>query len=74
MPPVTPAEWVPPGLAVSDIGIAETLLGTRDVLSRIIVLRDQPMALTPWEAIVPGLTFRPPDSQADVSPSAATPS
>lgn len=63
--PVSIAVGVPPGVVLTDIGVAETLLEARGQLSRILVLRDQPMGLPPLADTVPDLLFTPTEARAD---------
>ncbi|MCL3882596.1 ABC transporter permease [Marivita sp. GX14005] len=46
---------IAPGLAITDIGIAQRALDQPDRISRLIVARDQPMGLPPIDTIAPDL-------------------
>ena len=65
LPPVITAPNVPPGVMMTDIAVAERLLYRRGVLSRIVVLPDQPMNLPPLTEAAPGLTLHAPEAVAD---------
>ncbi len=64
LPPVSIAQGVPPGIVLADIAIAEGLLDEQGLLSRILVLRDQPMGLAPLAEVAPSLVFAPAQAQA----------
>jgi putative ABC transport system permease protein len=50
---------IPPGTALGDVGIVQTLLGAERRLSRFILLPDQPRARPPLAEIAPELTVSP---------------
>jgi putative ABC transport system permease protein len=55
-----------PDTALTDIGVAQRLLGRPDTLSRLIVAPEQPLGRPPLEEIAPGLVLRPSTQQADI--------
>ncbi|MFP7672914.1 ABC transporter permease [Marivita sp. S0852] len=50
---------VAPGVALTDIGLAQRLLDLDDVLSRLIVARVQPMGVQPLARLAPDLVRQP---------------
>ncbi len=62
LPPVIAADGLAPGLAFTDIGTAQRLLGMEGQLSRLIVLPDQPRVLPPLAGVAPNLERQRPDS------------
>lgn len=52
-------EGVAPGIAATDIGVAQRLLGEEGQLSRLIVAQAQPMGLPSIASIAPGLVRQP---------------
>lgn len=50
---------VAPGVALTDIGVAQMLLGSAGTLSRLIMAPDQPMGLPEIAAVAPDLTRQP---------------
>lgn len=65
LPPVFVTDTVPPGVVMTDIAVAERLLNRPRELSRIVVLRDQPLGLQPLADLVPHLVLTPPDTTTD---------
>lgn len=65
LPPVILAPNVPPGVVMTDIAVAERLLNRRDVLSRMVVLPDQPMGLAPIADTAPELILTRTEAAAD---------
>nr|WP_281496125.1 ABC transporter permease [Marivita sp. S6314] len=57
--PVVVDASVAPGVALTDVGIAQGILQAEGVLSRLIVARTQPMGVTPLETLVPELVRQP---------------
>ncbi|MEL7097524.1 MAG: ABC transporter permease [Pseudomonadota bacterium] len=55
-----------PGVAIGDIGAVQRLTG-RDDLSRLVILRAQPLGRPPLEDIAPGLAIQPSQQVADVA-------
>ena len=66
-PPLRIGDNVPPGNAIVDIGVAQTLLNRPDEISRLIVARLQPGRLVPIAMLVPGLVIHEPDAQGDLA-------
>ncbi|NLS04760.1 ABC transporter permease [Rhizobium sp. P32RR-XVIII] len=66
LPPLRVAGQMLPNTAITDIGIAQTLLGKPDQLSKLIVARDQPEGLPPIDQIAPELVLKQPDAQGDI--------
>jgi putative ABC transport system permease protein len=67
LPPVVEAEGLAPGLAFTDIGTAQRLLGMEGRISRLILLPRQPLSRPPLDEIAPGLVERPPESGGDLA-------
>ncbi|MGA1804289.1 FtsX-like permease family protein [Rhizobium sp. HT1-10] len=65
-PPLEVGQGLPPGTGLVDIGIAQSLLDKKGLISRLIVDAHQPAGLAPIETIVPGLSVRAPDPQGDL--------
>jgi len=55
LPPVRASAAVPPGQVLTDIGVAERLLGREGAVTRLIVLPEQPFGHAALEDAVPGL-------------------
>ena len=66
-PPLHLAEDTPPGSAIVDIGVAQTLLGRPGEISRMIVAPAQPAGLQPIETLIPALVVHEPDVQGDLA-------
>ena len=64
-PELVVAPDVAPGTVVTDIGVAQQLLGARG-LSRLIVAEEQPMGLPPLEEVAPGLVLRAGQGGTDI--------
>jgi putative ABC transport system permease protein len=56
-----------PGVLITDIGIAQGLLGAPGQVSRLILSPVQPRVQIPLGEIAPGLTRRPPQAEADIA-------
>lgn len=67
LPPLVISPGVPPGLVLTDIGVAETLLRQPGRLSRLLVLDNQPLGRPPLADIAPGLQESVPDTAADTA-------
>lgn len=65
-PPLHVADGLPPGTALVDVGIAQSLLDRPGQISRLILDVHQPAGLMPLETIVPGLAIHAPDPQGDL--------
>lgn len=57
---------IAPGTGITDIATAEALVGTPGQLSRLIVLRDQPIGRPPLTEVAPDLALRPAQDGASV--------
>ncbi|WP_428925083.1 FtsX-like permease family protein [Marinibacterium sp. SX1] len=66
LPPVEVIDGLPPGVALTDISVAERLLDAPGRLSRILVLADQPMGLAPLDRLAPGLVLEPAEERTGV--------
>lgn len=64
--PVVAAD-VAPGTAVTDIGVAQRLLGLEGRLTRLILAPGATAGLPPLAEIAPGLTLRPAEGQTDLA-------
>ncbi len=67
LPGVEPAEGLPPGTVLMDVGIAQDLAGMQGQLSRLLLAPDQPIGLAPIEDIAPGLRLETPDAAGDIA-------
>ncbi|QDA36121.1 FtsX-like permease family protein (plasmid) [Paracoccus liaowanqingii] len=56
-----------PDLAVTDIGVAQRLLGRPGQIDRLILSGDQPLGRPPLEAVVPGLILTAAQEGADLA-------
>jgi putative ABC transport system permease protein len=59
-PPLRIAEQLPPGTALTDIGIAQQLLGEQGQLSRLILWPEQLPSARPLAEVAPDLVRKPP--------------
>ena len=66
-PPRQLVEGLPPGTVLTDIGIAQTLLGAENQLSRIVLWTEQPLARKPLAQAAPGLVRKDPAAEGDLS-------
>lgn len=66
-PPLRIAETLPPGTALADIGIAQTLLGAPGMVSRLLVWPEQIAGLPPLETVAPGIIRRAPATERDLA-------
>jgi len=67
LPVVRASDAVPPGLVMTDIGMAERLLARPGQVDRLLILSDQPMGLPPLDEIAPDLQRRPSRAGADTA-------
>ncbi|SNS56583.1 ABC transporter permease [Tropicimonas sediminicola] len=67
LPRLIPDPAIPPGRLFTDIGTAETLLGTPGQIDRLLVLPDQPANQRPLDQLASGLTLSPPQEQGDIA-------
>lgn len=58
---------VAPGTAITDIGLAQRLLGRLGLIDRLIVLPDQPLSRRPLAEVAPDLTLVAPQSGNDIA-------
>jgi putative ABC transport system permease protein len=65
--PIRLAEQMLAGMAMTDIGVAQSLLGKEGQITRMILLPDQPQGLLPITELAPQLTLKKPDSQGDLA-------
>ena len=66
-PPLQIAKDLLPGMAITDIGIAQSLLGKPGQISRLIVSPDQTVDRATLETTAPQLTLKKPDPQGDLA-------
>ena len=66
-PPLVLSEKIPPGIAITDIGVAQQLLGAEGQISRLLLAPEQPLSRAPLEIVAPGLVERQPATAADLS-------
>ncbi|WP_298848068.1 ABC transporter permease [uncultured Ruegeria sp.] len=67
LPPVLVTSALPPDLILTDIGVAEDLLNQQGMVSRLIVLPNQPRNLPPLPQIAPELVRVSTSSQIDTA-------
>jgi len=56
-----------PGIVLTDIRLAQRIMGRGDVAGRLIVLPDQPLGRPPLDQVAPGLRLTQAGSQTDVA-------
>jgi len=66
-PPLIIDDAIPPGTAMTDIGVAQSLLEAPGVVSRLLVAPFQPPGARPLAEIAPDLTRRAPAVGSDLS-------
>ena len=66
-PPIRIAEALPPGTALTDIGIAQALLGKEGQISRLILWPEQLPSARPIAEVAQELVQRPPVAESDLS-------
>ncbi|MDK3018319.1 FtsX-like permease family protein [Pseudodonghicola flavimaris] len=66
-PQVRASDQVPPGLVLTDIGVAARLLGRPDQIDRMLILPDQPIGLAPLSALAPDLQRLPGRAGSDTA-------
>jgi len=64
---VEPAEGLPPGTVLMDIGIAQALTGAGGEVSRLLLWPDQPPGLRPLSEVAPRLRLEEPDIEGDLA-------
>ena len=67
LPPVAVVDTLPPGTAMTDIGIAQSLLEAEGQVSRLLLWPTQPASARPLEEAAPGLIRRQPAVESDLS-------
>ena len=67
LPAIRVSDQVPPGLALTDIGIAARLLHRTGQIDRLLILPGQPMGLTPLSELAPDLTRLPGRAGSDTA-------
>ncbi|TDE38303.1 FtsX-like permease family protein [Antarcticimicrobium sediminis] len=67
LPPLRASDSVPPGMVITDIGLAERLLARPDQIDRLLILPQQPMQLTPLDQLAPDLQRRASRAGADTA-------
>ncbi len=67
LPPTIETALLPPDLILTDIGVAEKLLGRPGQISRLVVLPDQPKGVPTLAKIAPELERVSPSSQIDTA-------
>ena len=65
--PLRIAEQLPPGTALTDIGIAQQLLGEQGQVSRLILWPEQLPSARPLAEVAPELVRKPPAAEGDLS-------
>ena len=66
-PPLRIVKSVPPGVAITDIGQAQVLLGAPGKLSRMILSPQQPLVQVPLATAAPGLVRKEPPAESAMS-------
>ncbi|EEX10870.1 ABC transporter, membrane spanning protein [Ruegeria lacuscaerulensis ITI-1157] len=67
LPPIIASTALPPGLVLTDIGTAETLLDLSGSLTRLLVLPEQPRAIPPLDQVAPDLRRQAPEGRIDTA-------
>ncbi|MGO4915793.1 FtsX-like permease family protein [Pseudogemmobacter sp. W21_MBD1_M6] len=67
LPPVIVDDSIAPGLAVTDIGVAQRLLQREGQITRLILSPDQPLGRPPLAEIAPDLVLKLPEAQTDIA-------
>ncbi len=67
LPEIRASDSVPPGMVMTDIGVAERLLARAGQVDRLLILPDQPMGLAPLAQLAPELQRRPARAGADTA-------
>jgi putative ABC transport system permease protein len=57
---------IAPGTAITDIGVAQRLLGMEGQVSRLIMLPEQPLLQTALDEVAPGIVRRAPETGSDI--------
>ncbi len=67
LPPILLSRSLPPDVILTDIGVAETVLGQPGTISRLVVLPNQPRGRLPLSDVAPELQQISPESQVDTA-------
>lgn len=67
LPAIRASDAVPPGMVMTDIGLAERLLARPGQIDRLLILPDQPIGLTPLKQLAPELQRRAARAGADTA-------
>ena len=67
LPPVRASDAVPPGVVMTDIGVAERLLARPGQIDRLLILSEQPTGRPPLDEIAPELVRRPARAGTDTA-------
>jgi putative ABC transport system permease protein len=67
LPPLKVSPALLPGVGLTDIGIAQSLLGQGDQITRLILSPGQRQDLAPLAAIAPHLMVKSPDAEGDLA-------
>lgn len=67
LPRIVADRAVPPGRLLTDIGVAERLLGLPGRIDRLLVLPDQPVGRPPLAEIAPELVLHPAEAGGDLA-------
>lgn len=67
LPQLSARDGLPPGSVLTDIGIAQALLGRHGEISYLLIDPVQPLGVPPLDLIAPGLTRTPADAGADMT-------
>lgn len=67
LPMIRASDAVPPGMVLTDIGVAERLLGRTGQIDRLLVLPDQPIGLVPLSELAPELQRLPARAGSDTA-------
>lgn len=66
-PPISISDGLPPGTVLTDIGIAQDLLGAHGQLSRLLIWPEQPLTRPGLETLAPDLVRREPAAETGLS-------
>jgi putative ABC transport system permease protein len=67
LPPLRISEGLLSGIGMTDIGIAQHMLGRPGEITRMIIAEGQRAGLAPLTEIAPGLVVKSPDAQGDLA-------
>ena len=66
-PPISISDGLPPGTVLTDIGIAQDILGAPAQVSRLLLWPEQPLNRAGLEKLAPDLVKRAPAAETDIS-------